>query len=146
MIENQELYERLSLVAKVNPQLADNTALNSDWINMEDFRRALFIVMLGATDITVDAKLQKATDGSGTGAADITGKSITQFSATDDNKQALIHIRAEELGTTFTHVRCVVTIADGTTGANVAVAGLGADMRYSDGRDIDLASVAQVIT
>jgi hypothetical protein len=48
---------------------------------------------------TVDAKLQQATDSSGTGVKDISGKAITQFTkvGTDDAKQTLINLKQDDL-------------------------------------------------
>jgi hypothetical protein len=57
---------------------------------MKDAKRLMAIILgvLGAA-ATVDAKLQQATDTSGTGAKDISGKAITQLvKASNDNNEA----------------------------------------------------------
>jgi len=99
--------------------------------------------MAGAMDGTWDCKLQEATDSSGTGAADLTGKTITQLSATDDNKQAVISIDRSELSAGFTHVAAVATPTGGT--ANLcAVLIVGALNRYKPVASHDLASVNSI--
>jgi len=91
------LHEDLAVVAAIDPQTLNDASATSDWVDMSKFDEVVFVVAVGATDATVDAKLQEASDASGTGAADISGKAITQLGATDDNKQAVIRVRADEL-------------------------------------------------
>lgn len=143
---SEELNEALAVVGYAVPLLRDNTTVATGWIAVALFRRLLFICSIGAVDISVDFKLRQATDGSGTGAADITGKLITQFSATDDNKIALIELTAEEVGAGFTHVEGLATIGDGVTGANICLHALGGVPRYHPASDYDLAAVAQIVS
>lgn len=140
----ETLYEQLAVVATIDPQLVDNNSVTSDWVDMSKARELLFVVQAGATDTTINAKLQAATDSSGTSAADITGKAITQLTATDDNDQALIHIRADEVPAGKSHVALVVTVGDGTTGGYVSAIGLASRLRYSDPGN-DLASVVEIV-
>jgi hypothetical protein len=73
--------------------------------------------VLGAS-ATVDAKLQQATDSSGTGVKDITGKAITQIlKASGDNKVAMINVRDTDLDVNngFTYVRLTVTVGTATS-------------------------------
>ena len=146
MTYTKQLSETLAVVATVDPQVVNNTSASSDYVDMENFRRVIFVIAVGATDTTVDAKIQEAQDASGTGAQDLSGKAITQLSATDDNKQAIIEVAAEELSDNYTHVKCVVTAGSGSTGAYVAVIGLAGVARYEPASDLDLASVAEIVT
>jgi hypothetical protein len=144
----ERISEKLAVVGVINSQLANNTTLSSGWINMNVIRRLLAILNLGATDTTVDFKMQSATSSAGANSADISGKVITQLSGTDDNKQAEIEIKAEEvgaLGATRQWVRVQVIIGNGVTGANVGVIVLGAVLRYTPGADYDLTTVAQIV-
>lgn len=134
----------VALAGALDSQLANNTALTSDWISMSDFHQVLFAVSVGATDTTVDVKVQSADDGSGTNAADITGLSVTQLSATDDNKQVLIEVKADQVNTGDTHVAVVITIGNGATGANVSAVGLGFNGMYLPASAYDVASVAEI--
>lgn len=139
---NETLSEGLALVATIDPQLADNTTVYSDWASMRHVQRVLFTLLLGATDTTVNAKLQRASDDAGSDAEDIPGKAITQLGATADNKQVQLEVQADELGA-FGFVRLSVTVGDGTTGAYIAATGVGADARYGPARSERLSSVAQ---
>lgn len=140
---NETLSERLALVATIDPQLVDNNSVNSDWASMQHVRRILFTLLLGATDTTVNAKLQRASDSGGSDAEDIPGKALTQLGSTSDNKQAQLEISADALGGAFRYVRLVVTVGDGTSGAYVAATGVGADVRFGPTQDERLSSVVQ---
>lgn len=142
----EKLSESAALVATIDPQLADDTTVVSDWVEMGNGRCVTFYLSVGATDTTVDAKLRQATDGSGTGAADITGKAITQMSATDDNKQKVLEIVWGELTDGYTHVALSVTAGNGTTGAQISAVGLQSALRYEPATHSDLASVAEIVS
>jgi len=139
------LSEKIAVMGAIDPQLVDNTSVTSDWVPMENLGQVLAVLNVGATDITLDAKLQEATSAAGAGAADLTGKAITQFAATDDNKQALIGVRADEISSGFTHVALVVTVGDGVAGAYVSAVLLGGDARYRPADDLDVASVDEIV-
>jgi hypothetical protein len=70
-------------------------------------------------DTTVDAKIQQATDASGTGAKDITGAAITQYTDQDGSKFASIDLEAAALDLPggFNHVQLSITGGNGTAGA-----------------------------
>lgn len=135
--------EELALVATIDGQLLDNASATSDWVDMENGAHLMFTIGIGATDTTVDAKLQEADDASGTNAADITGKAITQLSGTDDNKQAILEVRGDELSKKF--VALVVTAGDGATGAQVYAIGQLGRLRYKPASNFNLASVAEIV-
>jgi hypothetical protein len=130
--------EKVQLVAVIDPDANAAGALNSGWVSMAAFEELLAIILAGdlGTSATIDAKLQQATDSSGTGAKDITGKAITQLTqaGTDrSNKQAQINVRAEELDRTngFTHIRLVMTGATATSDSAAVI--LGCASRYTPG-------------
>lgn len=149
MLNNQPPSDRAALIGVIDP--ASHTAgtpVYTAWIDMKLFGAALVTALVGdvAATGTVDIELEQATDASGTGSKTISGKSITQLGATDDNKQTLINLRSEELDTAndFTHFRVKYTP---TTAASIAgVAVLGMDPRYAPASDNDLASVAQIVS
>ena len=138
---------RAKVVGVIDPDANGAGALSTGWISIADFQSILAIVMAGTlgTSGTLDAKLEQATDGSGTGAKDITGKAITQLTqaGTDSDKQAIINCRAEELDldNSFTHVRLTMTTAVATSDSGAVV--LGMDPRYSE--TADLASVDEIV-
>jgi len=135
-MKNQLLSESLAVAAVVKPDATAAGTATSGWISMAEFGQILAVVMAGdlGTNATIDAKLQQATNASGAGAKDITGKAVTQLTqaGTDkSNKQALINLRAEEIDRRngFTHVRLSVTVATATS--DLAAVVLGTRARYS---------------
>ena len=95
---------------------------------------------------TLDAKVQQAQDAIGTGAKDVTGKSITQIvKATGDNKQVLINLKPEDLDNAngFAYVALSLTI--GVAASLVAGKLIGMNPRYATARSFNQAAVVQVI-
>lgn len=128
--------ERQIVAAVINPAAAAAGVQNSAWVSMVTFEEVMAVILAGALGVngTIDAKLQQATDSSGTGAKDITGKAVTQFTqaGTDkSNKQSIINIRAEEMDRTngFTHVRLVLTTAVATSPSAAVL--IGSQARYA---------------
>lgn len=94
---------------------------------------------------TLDAKVQQAQDAIGTGAKDVTGKSITQIvKATGDNKQALINFKPEDLDNTnnFGFVRLSLTV--GTAASIIAATLFWVNPRYATAEAFNQAAVAQI--
>lgn len=134
---------RAVLAAVIDPDILTVATHVSGWVSLALAHNLLATILVGTIGTgTVDAKLQQATDSSGTGAKDITGKAITQI--TVDDVQALINCRGEELDVDneFTHVELSITI--GT--AVVDGAGLVhvMDARYQELAQVG--SVAETIT
>ena len=131
-MKNQLLSESLAVAAVVKPDATAAGTATSGWISMAEFGQILAVVMAGdlGTNATIDAKLQQATNASGAGAKDITGKAVTQLTQAGV-KQALINLRAEEIDRRngFTHVRLSVTVATATS--DLAAVVLGTRARYS---------------
>src|SRR5262245_55413581 len=109
--------EKIIYLDGINPANNNNATFNSGWIDMRKFQEALFILQLGAVDIAINAKLQEAKDSGGTGAQDISGKAMTALTGTDDNKQVLFNLKAEEcsLNAGYGFARIQVTVGAGTT-------------------------------
>lgn len=147
-MSNAEINELVGILATIDPDNYTAAAYTSDWVPLQDLRRAMFIVMVGdmGSSSTVDFKLQEATDSSGTGAADISGKSITQLTqaGTDDNKQAIIEINASELTEGYPYVAAVMTV--GTAASDAAAICLAGGARFKPASDFDLSSVDEIVT
>jgi hypothetical protein len=144
---NMKPSQRASLVGAIDPQSA-TTAKTSGWIDATVFHNYLAVIAAGAISAsgTVDAKFQQATDGSGTGAKDVTGKAITQLTqaASGSSKQALINLKQEDLDIAngFKFVQLSVTPA---TAAALIMAGVfGFDPRYGAASDSGNAAASQV--
>jgi len=140
--------ERNAILATIDPVSQAAGTVTSGWMSMAEFHSMAAILQTGAlgASATVDAKLQQATDSSGTGAKDITGKAITQLvKASHDNKQAIIQCHAEELdvANSFTHVRLSVTVA--TAASLISAVLLGTNPRYSPASDQDDTDVTQIV-
>ena len=126
--------DKIALLAAIDPSSQSAGAANSGWVDASQYYNFLALIETGAlgTAATVDAKLQQATDSSGTSAKDITGKSITQLvKASNDDNQALINLKADDLDINngFNYIRLVITV--GTAASLTAGYIFGVDPRYS---------------
>lgn len=133
----------------IDPDAYAASTVTSGWISMATFKKIQAIVMAGtmAATSTLDAKLEQATDSSGTGAKDITGKAITQLTqaAIDSDKQAVINCRDSELDidNDFTHVRLSMTIAVAASDCGGIV--MGHSEAYGPASDNDLSTVDEIV-
>ena len=137
--------DRARVVGVIDPDVTVASAVSTGWVSMSDYGALLCMVMVGTlgTSATVDAKIEEATDSSGTGVQDLTGKAITQLTqaGTDSDKQAIINVFSADLTATFTHVRLTVTVAVATSDVGAVV--FGFDPRYEPGTD--LTSVDEIV-
>lgn len=137
--------ERAAVCATIDPFNGNNAATASDAIDMSKFGEALFVLLIGACDSTVDFKLQESANSDGSSASDLSGKVITQETGgDDDNKQWVISVKSEELSSGKRYVKALVTIGNGTTNL-IAVVGLGMRPRFGPASDDDLSSVSQIV-
>jgi hypothetical protein len=85
---------------------------------MSIHHRFAYVLQVGvlAAGATVDLVLQEAQDATGTGAANIAGKAITQLTQAggDGNDVCIIELRTEEMTPGFDFVRAVLTVAGNT--------------------------------
>ncbi len=150
-VMTQALTEQLALVGSVSPQLIDNNTADSDWIDMSKYRRVAFLLLLGATDITVDFKLRSSALANGSNPADIPNYAVTQLTAAGgDDDRVWIEITAEKMamlnsGAGHRYVSARVTVGDGTAGAYVCIAAFAGVARHEPASDGDLASVVQIV-
>lgn len=135
------------LAGIIDPDAYAVSTVTTGWVSMVTYQQIQAIVMAGTLGAaaTIDAKLEQATDASGTGAKDITGKAITQLTQAggDSDKQAIINLRDDELDVAndFTDVRLSMTIAVLASDASAMI--LGHNARYKPATD--LASVDEVV-
>lgn len=87
------LLKRTKTTRVMNAVAAGTTDQTSSWVDMANFDGVMFTIAFGTITGTAvtSVKLQGATDGSGTGATDLTGTSIT-VADTDDNKVAILDL------------------------------------------------------
>lgn len=131
---NMKASESLAVLTTVNPVSQGAGANTTVWVSAANFSMFLAIIQTGVlgTAATVDAKIQQATTSTGTGAKDIAGKAITQLvKASNDNNQALINFRADDLDVTngFSFVGIVLTV--GAASSIVGAVLLGVGPRFS---------------
>jgi hypothetical protein len=141
--------EDVAVLGTIDPDAYTAAAYTSDYADAGEFESLMAVIMAGTlgSSATLDAKLVQATDSSGTGSKDITGKAITQLTqaGTDSDKQAIINCRAEELdlANEFSHVAIVMTVAVATSDAGAVL--LGTNARSNPASDNDLASVDEIV-
>lgn len=102
MAKTQLPTDEMALVGVIDPDASPAATYTTAWVNMGEFNRLLAVIMVGQMNAsaTIDAKIEQATDDTGTGAKDLAGSAITQLSqaGTDDSdKQALIQCFADDL-------------------------------------------------
>lgn len=108
--------DRVAVLTALDPISQSAAARSTGWVSMANWRTAMAVIQAGAlgTSATLDAKIEQATSSGGAGAKDITGKAITQLTkaGSDDNKQAIINLRQDDLDMNggFTHVRLTLTV------------------------------------
>lgn len=141
--------EMAAIVGAIDPDANGTGDYTTGWIDMGDFAAIMAIVMAGTlgASATLDAKLEQATDASGTDAKDVDGSDITQLvKASNDDDQAVIECFAEDLDLEggFTHVRLSMTV--GTASSDSAGIVLGFAPRYAPASDHDIASVQEIVT
>lgn len=125
--------KRAVIATRIDPVSQAAGTVTTGWVSMATFDEILATVQAGAFGVsaTVDAKLQQATDATGTGVKDIVGKAITQLTAAANaNNQALINCRSDELDVAngFAFVRLSITV--GTAATLIAALVQGFDARY----------------
>lgn len=139
----------VAVLGTVDPDALTAAAHTSDYVDAGKFESLMAVVMAGTlgSSATFDAKLVQATDSSGTGSKDITGKSITQLTqaGSDSDKQAIINCRAEELDldNDFRYVAVTVTVATATSDGAAVL--LGLNPRYLPASDNDLSTVDEIV-
>ena len=113
---------------------------------MSKFHEALFVLQAGAipTGGSLAAKLQEDSASNFSSPSDLTGKGMTTLADTDDNKQVLFNLKAEEMGTGKRYARLLVTAS---AHANlVSCLALGVSPRLGPASDDKATTVAQIVT
>lgn len=141
---------RAGIVGAIDPDATTAGTVTTDWVDASKYERFLGILMTGTlgSSGTVNAKIEQATDGAGTGVKDVDGKAITQLSQgapNDSDKQALINLNADELDIAagFTHVRLSVTVA--SAACDIGALLLGFDPRFGPASEDAADSVAEIV-
>jgi len=144
---NSKISEEIAVLATINPVSQGAGTATSGWVSVSTYHRFLALIQTGVlgASATVDAKIQQAVDSSGTSAKDVTGKALTQLvKASNDNNQALINLRVDELDTAngFDYIQLSVTVG---TAASLISAALLATCRFDPASGSNQAGVVQVV-
>lgn len=148
MNTNIKLNERIAILATLDPASVAASTVVTTWVSVANFHSIAALIQTGVlgTAATVDAKLRQATDSSGTGAKDVTGKAITQIvKASGDNKQATIELRAEDLDVANAFAFVALSLTVGTAASIVGAMLVGANARYAPASSFNQAAVVQVV-
>ncbi len=147
---NAKASELAAIVAVINPVSQGVGTATSGWVAAKDFQRFMAILKVGVLGAaaTVDAKLEQATDSGGTGAKDVTSKSITQLTkaGTDDNKQVIINLNPAQdldIANSFDYFRLSVTVGAAASLIDGTVIGYAA--RQGVASDNDASTVDEVV-
>lgn len=140
--------EQAAVVGNIDPDAYAASTVTTGWVAAKNFHSFLAIVQAGTlgASATLDAKLEQATDSSGTGVKAVTGKAITQLTqaGTDDDKQALINLKTEELDVEggFDFIRLSMTIGVAASDAGGIL--LGLNPRFGPASDNDASTVDEI--
>jgi hypothetical protein len=115
MYLNQKPSESLAVLGTIDPVSQAAGTITTGWLDAGQYFSVMALIQTGVlgASATVDAKLQQATDSSGTGAKDVTGKSITQIvKASGDNKQVLLNAKGADFDVEggFRYFRLSITV------------------------------------
>lgn len=139
----EQLTQALSIAAApIHPQSVAVGTANTGGIDMQLFRRATFILDVGAfgASATVDMKLQESTDNVTFTDLAGTGVAITQLTAAGgNNRLATLEARAGQL--TKRYLRAQVTV--GAAATTLQCLALGGEAVHNPGNASDIAAVAQ---
>jgi hypothetical protein len=148
MFPNHKLSEAIAVLATLDPASVAASTVVSGWVYAGNFHRIAALIetgVLGAS-ATLDGKLRQATDSSGTGAKDITGKSITQIlKASGDNKQAILECSTDDLDQTGGFCYVALSLTVGTAASIVGAQLLGVNPRFEPASAFNQAGVVQTV-
>lgn len=147
MNANLKFVELYATLAVLSPASQAPGTVTTTWVSAANLHRVIAEIQTGVlgAGATIDAKLRQATDSSGTGAKDVTGKAITQIvKASGDNVQAFIEARGGELDSAngFCYVQLSLTVG---VAASLVSASLKGRTRYNPASAYNQAGVVQMV-
>ena len=137
--------ERNAVVATIDPDAYVSGLFSTDWVDMDDFYEVMFIAMLGTivTTASLDLTIQEARTSGGSGAQNLSGKTLTALTSGSNDSQALINVQASDLAQGYSFVRGQMLLS--VAGGDAAVVAVGSRPRHHPASDYDLASVAEIV-
>lgn len=119
---HQALVDSVKASMVLPPGLRDDTAAASKFVDMREYDYVEFLILVGATDTTFDAKVQESDSADGSNEADVEDADITQVGADGDNRMVVVSVHKSALSKRYVGV--LATSGDGTAGVNNAVIAL----------------------
>ena len=138
----EQLTQGLSIPSNPTHAAAQTASFNSGSVDMQKFRRALFLVDIGAvsgTSPTFDAKLQESTDNSTF--TDLAGANVSITQITTANHTVTLEVRGGQL--TKRYARVAVTIGGTTPSFTCCVIPFGSEAIEKPGNLNNAAQVDQ---
>lgn len=146
--QNVKASEQVAILAGIAPASQAIGSAVTGWISAANFQKFLAAVhtgVLGAA-ATVDANIQQAQDGAGTGAKAIAGAAITTLSgAGGASVQAEINLDAQQLDVEGGFGFIQLTVAVGVAASQTSATLFGFNPRYAPASAYNAASVVQVV-
>jgi len=130
----EQITERIGLNNGIAPQTLNNGFLNSDYVDLSKFKRALFILTIGANAGSVQYYLQEdsvtnfanSTNGVAGSFSNSGGNNVSRTGLTAASKIYTIEVRADQLSAGKRYVR--LNVKENNVGnATLAVVGYGDD-------------------
>lgn len=148
----RKLSEMLAIVATVDPDAYATSTQSSDAIDMQMHREVMFILQTGTLDTgaTIEFRIYEAPDGnkSTTQGTFRLLKAATDLADTDDDKQVIINVRADELSAGYRWLKAELKLG-GTFDGDVSLVALADRSRFSHAVTStsygDLASVDEIV-
>lgn len=137
----EQLTQRIGLMAPVNPQTLNNSNRTAGGVDLSKFKRAIFIVEIGAVTGGGSINLQLVEDTAiGLGSAtNLAGNNVSMTGLTTSNKQYTLEVRADQITKRF--VGCKIT-ETGSQNVVVAVVAMGDEANAKPGNAQNDASVS----
>ena len=136
----EQLTQALGFCTEVDPQVINNTSKTAGGIDMSKFKRALFIVNVGAVTGggSLNFQLVEDTQSSLATATNLAGNNVSQTGFTTANKLVTFEVRADQMTKRYLGLKVTET---GVQNVNVCVIGFGGEAVLKPGSANNAASV-----
>lgn len=120
-------FERAPILDALYPDSVAAGTVTGDWVDASEFHSFLLTVLSGvAFGTSVDAKIEQATDSSGTGAKDVTNAAITQITAASRAAALSFNHNNLDMANDFRWVRISLTVVGTDTECAATLHGMDA--------------------
>jgi hypothetical protein len=136
----EQLTQALGFCTEVDPQVINDTSKTAGGIDMSKFKRALFVVNVGAVTGggSLNFQLVEDTQASLATATNLAGNSVSQTGFTTANKLVSFEARADQMTKRYLGLKVTET---GVQNVNVCVIGFGGEAIEKPGNANNAASV-----